>query len=117
MSNTNLEKFTDPLGALLMYSSQDQPTTILSDGTLLSEENMQEDTKHLFLNSIFNGNHKVEDLLKGHFHLNQEDLDEGSAEVSTLEFLQHCHTVTDHLERGLCTHVSALSPEAWIWLH
>ena len=117
MSNINPEKYTDPLGALLRYSSQDQPTIILNEGTLLSEEDLQEDADHLFLNSIFNGNHKVEDLPKGHFYLHQEDLDEESAEVSIPEFLQHYHTVADHLERGLCTNASATSPAAWIWLH
>jgi hypothetical protein len=87
MTTTNPEKVTDPLEALRMYSSQDQPDNALMDGIAVLEEYMQEDPKHPFLDSIFNGNHKVEDLPKGHFHLNQEDLDEESAEVSIPEFL------------------------------
>ena len=52
----------------------------------------------LFLNQIFDNPRSVSDLPKGHFHLDQDELDEESAEVSVLEFLQHYHTVADHLE-------------------
>jgi hypothetical protein len=103
MTNINPEMFLDPLGALLIYFSQVQSAAVLSDGTPLSEEDLQEDQKHLFLDSIFNGRPLLEELPKGHFHLDREDLDEESAEVSIPEFLQHYHTVVDHLERGLCT--------------
>jgi hypothetical protein len=38
--------------------------------------NLQEDQKHLFLDNIFNGRPSLEELPKGHFHLDREGLDE-----------------------------------------
>jgi len=52
----------------------------------------------LYLDDLFNSFHTLEDLLKGHFHLDPNELNEESAEVSTTEFLQHYHMVADHLE-------------------
>jgi hypothetical protein len=79
-------------------------------------EDLSED-QALFLENLFSGTRSIEDLPKGHFTLEQGELDEEKAEVSVSEFLCHYHTVADHLERGFGTQSCALSPEAWIRLH
>ena len=115
MSTPDPDRSPDPLGELQAYSSQDQPDAPQSAGTSPSGE----DADHglLVLRKIFDEGHSTEDLPKGFFYLDRDEIDEEAAEVSTSEFLKHYHTIADHLERGLGTAKCALSPEAWLRLH
>lgn len=121
MSTSDPEKPPNALEALQAYSSQDQQTdTPVGDTPVGEPEHSEPDLEEyhvLYLENLFGGSRLLEDLPTGHFHLDQGELDEESAEVSVPEFLQHYHTVADHLERGFGTQNCALSPEAWIRLH
>jgi hypothetical protein len=66
---------------------QHKLATTLSNSTFLFEEDLQEDPPHLFLDRIFNSNTTIEDLPKGHFHFERDELNEESTEVLTSEFL------------------------------
>src|SRR5487761_1667035 len=83
-SNPTAMSTPDPLGELQAYSSQDQPDAPQSAGTSPSGE----DADHglLVLRKIFDEGHSTEDLPKGFFYLDRDEIDEEAAEVSTSEF-------------------------------
>jgi surfactin synthase thioesterase subunit len=77
----------DPLEFLQKYSSQDDQTITLSNSMILTEKDHNNDERYLFLREVFSKSFAVEDLSKGHFFLDQGELDEESAEVLIPEFL------------------------------
>ena len=69
------------------------------------------------LREIFNGGKPPNDLPKGTFLLDKDDVDEEVAENSVATILNHYHTIANLLEAGVGTEHCALSNVAWLRLH